>query len=85
MNNKVPICLHREDYLCDAGDQKRIENPGDKREQKKNNDRWFYLVPDYGWNRSKIHRNTASYLKAPNSTGREFYYSCVYAGGIYVH
>jgi hypothetical protein len=62
MNNEIPVCLHREDDLCNARDQERIKNPGDKREQKKDNNRRFYLVPDYRWDGSNIHRNTASYI-----------------------
>ena len=47
MNNKVPVCLDGKDHCAISGDEKRIENPGDKRQQEKNYDRWFYLVPDY--------------------------------------
>lgn len=62
MNDKVPVCLYGKDHLSDSGNQKRIENPGDKREQEKYYDCWFYLVPDYGWDGSCTHRSTASLL-----------------------
>lgn len=55
MNNEISICLSGKDELCDAGEEKRIENPGDKREQEKKYDRWFYLVPDYEGDGSWIH------------------------------
>ena len=41
MDDDIAVCLHRKDNLRDAGDKKRIENPGDKREQEKDYNRWF--------------------------------------------
>ena len=72
MNNKISICLGGKDELCDPGDEKRIENPGDKREQEKKYDRWFYLVPDCGGDGSWIHL-LPLIPRAPTRAGRECY------------
>jgi hypothetical protein len=50
MNNEIPVCLNRKDQLCNSGYEKRVENTGDKSKKKKNYNRWFQLIPDYGWN-----------------------------------
>ena len=71
MNNEVPVCLDREDQLCDAGEEKRIENPGDKREKEKKYDRWFYLVPDYGRCVSWIHTMYSPDLPGSNTCREE--------------
>jgi hypothetical protein len=47
MNYEISICLDGKDQLRDAGDEKGIENPGDKREQKKEYNCWFNLLSDY--------------------------------------
>ena len=75
MNNKISVCLSGKDELCDAGDEKRIENPGDKREQEKKYDRWFYLVPDYGGD-SILDPYNSSDSRSPNLADRECYCSC---------
>jgi hypothetical protein len=56
VDDEIAVCLYRKDRLCNAGDEERVENSGDKRKQEKKYERWFYLVLDYGYDISLIHK-----------------------------
>ena len=60
MDKKIPVCLDREDDLCDTGDNKRVNDAHDKRKQEKDQYRRFCLFFDQGSDRFGSHEMTAS-------------------------
>jgi hypothetical protein len=45
MDDQVPVCLHRECSLSNAGDEQRVTDPGYEREQENDGERRPNLLP----------------------------------------